>query len=99
MVTAQTQEHRHRYRSWQRKMPMALWQLDLVGGIYLADGQECKLLSGIDGHSRSGTVLMERNDEWIQGRLDIGIVSAFRISSVVRLAPSPAVRRFNAIGG
>ena len=79
---------------------MALWQLDLVGGICLADGQvRCKLLSGIDGHSRFGTVLMERNDEWIQDRLDIGIVSAFRISSVVRLAPSPAVRRFNAIGG
>jgi transposase InsO family protein len=31
---------------------MALWQLDLVGGIYLADGRECKLLSGIDDHSR-----------------------------------------------
>jgi hypothetical protein len=31
---------------------MALWQLDLVGGIYLADGRECKMLSGIDDHSR-----------------------------------------------
>ena len=31
---------------------MALWQLDLVGGIYLADGRECKVLSGIDDHSR-----------------------------------------------
>jgi transposase InsO family protein len=31
---------------------MALWQLDLVGGIYLADGRECKLLSDIDDHSR-----------------------------------------------
>ena len=31
---------------------MALWQLDLVGGTYLADGRECKLLSGIDDHSR-----------------------------------------------
>ena len=31
---------------------MALWQLDLVGGVYLADGRECKLLSGIDDHSR-----------------------------------------------
>ena len=31
---------------------MALWQLDLVGAIYLADGPECKVLSGIDDHSR-----------------------------------------------
>lgn len=30
--------------------PMAL--LDLVGGIYLADGRECKLPSGIDDHFR-----------------------------------------------
>jgi hypothetical protein len=31
---------------------MHLWQLDLVGGIYLADGRECKMLTGIDDHSR-----------------------------------------------
>jgi hypothetical protein len=31
---------------------MALWQLDLVGGIYLDDGRECKVLSDIDNHSR-----------------------------------------------
>ena len=31
---------------------MSLWQLDLVGGVYLADGRECKVLSGIDDHSR-----------------------------------------------
>lgn len=31
---------------------MHLWQLDLVGGIRLADGRECKMLTGIDDHSR-----------------------------------------------
>ncbi|MEU7908290.1 integrase core domain-containing protein [Actinoplanes sp. NPDC049118] len=31
---------------------MHLWQLDLVGGIFLADGRECKMLTGIDDHSR-----------------------------------------------
>jgi hypothetical protein len=41
-----------KYKRWQRETPMALWQLDLVGGIYLADGRECKMLSGIDDHSR-----------------------------------------------
>ena len=31
---------------------MHLWQMDLVGGIYLADGPECKMVTGIDDHSR-----------------------------------------------
>ena len=31
---------------------MQLWQLDIVGGIRLADGSELKLVSGIDDHSR-----------------------------------------------
>ncbi len=52
MVTPQEQRHKRKYRRWQRETPMHLWQLDLVGGIYLADGRECKLLSGIDDHSR-----------------------------------------------
>ena len=52
MVTPQAQRHKRKYRRWQRETPMALWQLDLLGGIYLADGRECKLLSGIDDHSR-----------------------------------------------
>jgi transposase InsO family protein len=52
MVTPQAQVHKRKYRRWARETPMALWQLDLVGGIYLADGRECKVLSGIDDHSR-----------------------------------------------
>ena len=48
----QAQRHKRKYKRWQRETPMALWQLDLVGGIYLADGRECKMLSGIDDHSR-----------------------------------------------
>lgn len=31
---------------------MHLWQLDLVGGLFLKDGRECKMLTGIDDHSR-----------------------------------------------
>jgi transposase InsO family protein len=52
MVTPQAQQHKRKYRRWARETPMALWQLDLVGGIYLADGRESKVLSGIDDHSR-----------------------------------------------
>ena len=31
---------------------MELWQLDVTGSVFLADGTECKLVSGIDDHSR-----------------------------------------------
>lgn len=31
---------------------MELWQMDVVGGVLLADGRECKVLTGIDDHSR-----------------------------------------------
>jgi transposase InsO family protein len=52
LVVPQAQRRKRKYKRWQRETPMALWQLDLVGGIYLADGRECKMLSGIDDHSR-----------------------------------------------
>ena len=29
---------------------MHLWQMDLVGGIFLAGGHECKMVTGIDDH-------------------------------------------------
>jgi hypothetical protein len=31
---------------------MQLWQLDITGSVFLADGSEVKLISGIDDHSR-----------------------------------------------
>src|SRR5215217_5108132 len=43
---------REDYRRWQRDAPMQLWQLDIVGGLMLVDGAECKLVSGVDDHSR-----------------------------------------------
>lgn len=56
LVTPQQQRHKRKYRRWQREAPMHLWQLDLVGGIYLADGRECKMLTGIDDHSRYAVI-------------------------------------------
>ena len=52
LVVPQEQRHRRKYRRWAREAPMHLWQLDLVGGIYLAGGRECKMVTGIDDHSR-----------------------------------------------
>jgi transposase InsO family protein len=40
------------YRRWERGRPMELWQMDVVGGVVLADGTECKVLTGLDDHSR-----------------------------------------------
>jgi transposase len=40
------------YRRWERGRPMELWQLDVVGGVLLADGAEAKVLTGLDDHSR-----------------------------------------------
>ncbi len=31
---------------------MQLWQMDVTASVFLADGTECKLISGIDDHSR-----------------------------------------------
>ncbi|MBH1934531.1 IS481 family transposase [Streptomyces sp. AV19] len=52
LVVPQEQRHVRKYKRWQREAPMHLWQMDLVGGIFLADGRECKMLTGIDDHSR-----------------------------------------------
>ncbi|MEU1747362.1 IS481 family transposase [Micromonospora arida] len=43
---------REDYKRWERSRPMELWQLDIVGGIRLADGGEAKVVTGIDDHSR-----------------------------------------------
>jgi transposase InsO family protein len=41
-----------RFRRWERGAAMELWQMDVVGGVLLADGTACKVLTGIDDHSR-----------------------------------------------
>ncbi|GAA4578639.1 IS481 family transposase [Micromonospora coerulea] len=43
---------REDYRRWERGRPMELWQMDIVGGIQLADGGEAKVVTGVDDHSR-----------------------------------------------
>ncbi len=40
------------YIRWERGEPMELWQLGIMGGVFLSDGTEVKLVSGIDDHSR-----------------------------------------------
>jgi transposase InsO family protein len=40
------------YRRWERPAPMELWQLDIMGRVFLADQTELKVVTGIDDHSR-----------------------------------------------
>jgi transposase InsO family protein len=53
LVPARKRKRRRQdYKRWQREEPMQLWQLDVTASVFLADGSECKLISGIDDHSR-----------------------------------------------
>jgi hypothetical protein len=52
LVRHQEQNHRRSHKRWQRDAPMQLWQIDIMGGVLLADGRECKPVTGIDDHSR-----------------------------------------------
>ena len=40
------------YKRWERTRSMELWQMDIVGGVVLADGWRASIVSGIDDHSR-----------------------------------------------
>jgi transposase InsO family protein len=53
LVTPQARRRkRSDYKRWERSRSMELWQMDVVGGVHLADGPEAKIVSGIDDHSR-----------------------------------------------
>jgi transposase InsO family protein len=43
---------REEYRRWERARSMELWQMDVMGRLHLVDGRECKIVTGIDDHSR-----------------------------------------------
>ena len=45
-------KRREDYRRWERMRPMELWQMDVMGGVKLEGGDELKLVSGLDDHSR-----------------------------------------------
>src|SRR6266702_7129451 len=43
---------RDQYRRWERSAAMELWQMDVTASLFLADGRECKVITGIDDYSR-----------------------------------------------
>jgi transposase InsO family protein len=57
VVTRPRKRPRDSYRRWQRPGPMQLWQIDIVGGVMIADNgtgelREAKVVTGVDDHSR-----------------------------------------------
>jgi transposase InsO family protein len=52
LVDAKQRRRREDYRRWERSRSMELWQLDVMGRLHLSDGRECKVVTGIDDHSR-----------------------------------------------
>ena len=53
LVTGRTRRRRREdYKRWQRERPMQLWQMDLTASCFLVDGTECKIVTGVDDHSR-----------------------------------------------
>jgi transposase InsO family protein len=49
---AKRKRKRSEYRRWERSRAMQLWQMDVMGGVRLADGSEVKVVTGIDDCSR-----------------------------------------------
>jgi transposase InsO family protein len=52
IVAGRRKRRREDYRRWERGAAMQLWQMDVMGRVHLAGGQEVKVVTGIDDHSR-----------------------------------------------
>jgi hypothetical protein len=52
IVPGRRKRRREDYRRWERGRAMQLWQMDVMGRVRLAGGQEVKVVTGIDDHSR-----------------------------------------------
>jgi transposase InsO family protein len=53
LVTPEARKRkRSDYKRWERARSMELWQMDIVGGVRLADRSEAKVVTGVDDHSR-----------------------------------------------
>ncbi len=49
---APRRRRRQDYKRWERSHAMELWQMDIVGRFFLADGTELCALTGVDDYSR-----------------------------------------------
>lgn len=79
MIDPHLRDRRSRkWKRWERGAPMELWQMDVVGGVPLADGTSAKVLTGIDDHSRMcvcATVMARERTRAVCGGLRRALVS------------------------
>jgi transposase InsO family protein len=52
LLPVERRRSRRDYVRFERSAPMELWQMDITGKVFLDDGTELKLVTGIDDHSR-----------------------------------------------
>jgi transposase len=52
VVPIARKRRRDSYIRWERDVSMELWQHDFISGVFLASGAACKVVTGIDDHSR-----------------------------------------------
>lgn len=45
LIVPRSRRRRQDYRRWERAAPMALWQLDIIDGPWLADGTQAKVIT------------------------------------------------------
>jgi predicted ester cyclase len=43
---------RNEYVRWEREAPMELWQLQVTASLFLVDGRQPRIVTGLDDHSR-----------------------------------------------
>ncbi len=48
----QRKKRRSDYKRWERARSMELWQMDIMGGVWLTDCTELRAVTGLDDHSR-----------------------------------------------
>ena len=52
IVPKPRRRQRAEYKRWERSRAMELWQMDVMGGVRLADRTQLSVVTGIDDHSR-----------------------------------------------
>jgi transposase len=94
LIDPQARRHRDRkFRRWERGGPMELWQMDVVGGVLLADGKECKIRT-------VGKVIdaMLRNDLIVVDEVGFAPLDPMGTQLLFRFVASAYERRSRGVG-
>lgn len=100
---------REDYKRWERSRSMELWQMDVMGSVYLTDGTQLSVVTGIDDHSRFCVIakLVQRatakpvTDAFLEGLSRHGIPESILTDNgkvfTGKRAPKPAIVLFDRI--